>query len=76
MRDETDSAASDPLVDNQDLSERDDDEKNFVERLADKARGSGVGTEDPNIIGDAGPTDVPPGKDPDAAWPPEDPVPA
>ena len=49
-------------------NERTDQEKNPVERLADKARGSGVGTEDPNIIGDAGPTDVPPGKDPDTAW--------
>jgi hypothetical protein len=35
------------------------------EGLLDKLRGSGVGTEDPNIVGDVGPTDVPPGKDPD-----------
>ena len=28
------------------------------ELLADRLRGSGVGTEDPNIVGDAGPTDI------------------
>ena len=43
-------------------------DKNLIEKMADKARGTGVGTEDPNIIGDAGPTDVPPGKDPDTNW--------
>jgi len=31
----------------------------------DKMRGSGVGVEDPNIVGDVGPTDVPPGRDPE-----------
>ncbi len=36
-------------------------ERSLLERL----RGSGVGTEDPNIVGDAGPTDVAPGHDPD-----------
>lgn len=40
--------------------ERDD------EGLADKARHSGVGVEDPNIVGDVGPTDIPPGTDPDS----------
>ena len=35
-------------------------EPSILERL----RGSGVGTEDPNIVGDAGPTDVAPGRDP------------
>ncbi len=29
----------------------------------DKLRGGGVGTEDPTIVGDAGPTDIPPGAD-------------
>jgi hypothetical protein len=33
--------------------------------ILDRLRGSGVGTEDPNIVGDAGPTDVAPGADPD-----------
>ena len=28
-------------------------------------RGTGVGVEDPNIVGDVGPTDVPPGRDPE-----------
>lgn len=46
------------------------DEPGLITKLVDKARGSGVGTEDPNIVGDAGPTDVPPGRDPDSpAWP-------
>ena len=35
--------------------------------LADRARHSGVGVEDPNIVGDVGPTDVPPGADPGTA---------
>lgn len=34
------------------------------QRLLDKFRGTGVGVEDPNIVGDAGPTDVAPGDDP------------
>ncbi len=29
----------------------------------DRLRGGGVGTEDPMIVGDAGPTDIPPGAD-------------
>lgn len=33
--------------------------------LMDRLRHSGVGVEDPNIVGDAGPTDVAPGHDPD-----------
>jgi hypothetical protein len=32
--------------------------------LLDRLRGTGVGMEDPNIIGDAGPDDVAPGQDP------------
>jgi len=39
-------------------------EHHGIQRIVDKVRGMGVGTEDPNIIGDAGPTDVPPGADP------------
>jgi prolyl oligopeptidase len=35
--------------------------------LIDRLRGTGVGVEDPNIVGDVGPTDVPPGPDPDSA---------
>jgi hypothetical protein len=41
----------------------------IIETMVERMRGTGVGTEDPNIIGDAGPTDVPPGRDPDS-WPP------
>ena len=33
------------------------------ESLIDRMRDSGVGTEDPNIVGDAGPIDVAPGSD-------------
>ena len=32
----------------------------------DKLRGSGVGTEDENVVGNVGPTDIPPGMDGDA----------
>ena len=35
-----------------------------LEETLDKLRDVPVGTQDPNIIGDAGPTDVPPGSDP------------
>lgn len=34
-------------------------------------RGMGVGTQDPNIVGDVGPTDVPPGPDDDPSIVPE-----
>jgi oligopeptide/dipeptide ABC transporter ATP-binding protein len=58
------------------MSEREEElgneEPGLMETIVEKARGSGVGTEDPNIIGDAGPTDVPPGRDPDPEWPPEE----
>lgn len=33
------------------------------ETFLDKLRGAGIGTEDPTIVGDAGPTDIPPGAD-------------
>ena len=46
-----------------------EDHEGIVETLVDRMRGTGVGLEDPNIIGDAGPTDVAPGRDPDS-WPP------
>ena len=36
-----------------------------AEETLDKMRGTGVGVEDPNIVGDVGPTDVPPGRDPE-----------
>ncbi|MEW6472643.1 MAG: hypothetical protein AB1679_10255 [Actinomycetota bacterium] len=55
-----------------DSDEADREEAGLLEEIAERARGSGVGTEDPNIVGDAGPTDVPPGKDPDPEWPPPD----
>ena len=35
--------------------------------LADRVRHLGIGVEDPNIVGDVGPTDVPPGADPETA---------
>jgi hypothetical protein len=38
----------------------DEEDKGLLDRL----RGTGVGVEDPNIVGDAGPTDIPPGRDP------------
>ncbi|MEO5680046.1 MAG: hypothetical protein ABIS47_10295 [Acidimicrobiales bacterium] len=39
------------------------------ETFLDKLRGGGVGTEDPTIVGDAGPTDIPPGIDDDTGDP-------
>lgn len=42
-----------------------DEEADVGEGLVDRFRGTGVGVEDPNIVGDAGPTDVAPGRDPD-----------
>lgn len=42
----------------------DDDEEREPEGLVDRMRGTGVGVEDPTIVGDAGPTDVAPGADP------------
>ena len=38
-----------------------DEREGFIERL----RHGGVGTEDENIVGDVGPTDIPPGSDGD-----------
>lgn len=49
-----------------------DGEQGFLEKVIERARGTGVGTEDPNIVGDVGPTDVPPATDPDPEWPPPD----
>jgi hypothetical protein len=40
------------------------DEHDLLEELADKVRGIPAGLADPNIIGDVGPTDIPPGSDP------------
>ena len=37
------------------------------EDLLDQLREMPVGVNDPNIIGDAGPTDIPPGSDPPTA---------
>ena len=36
------------------------------EGMIDRLRESGMGVNDPNIVGDAGPFDIPPGHDPDA----------
>jgi len=38
------------------------DEKSLIDRMRD----SGVGVEDPNIVGDVGPVDIPPGSDGEA----------
>jgi hypothetical protein len=54
-----------PSEDRTDAELEEDHEESFV----DRARHSGVGVEDPNIVGDVGPTDVPPGSDPDPASP-------
>ncbi len=38
-------------------------DENEGESILDRLRGTGVGVEDPNIVGDVGPTDIPPGSD-------------
>lgn len=43
-----------------------EDAEDREEGFLDKLRGGGVGTEDPAIVGDVGPTDIPPGTDGDA----------
>ncbi len=40
-------------------------DENAGESIIDRLRGTGVGVEDPNIVGDVGPTDIPPGRDPE-----------
>ena len=40
-----------------------DEHQDSGESLLDRLRGTGVGVEDPNIVGDVGPTDIPPGSD-------------
>lgn len=51
------------MTDRTDEPQREEDED---EGLIDRMRDSGVGVEDPHIVGDVGPTDVPPGgPDPD-----------
>lgn len=52
-----------PMDDELDLAATDAD---AGEGLLDRMRDMPVGTLDPNIVGDAGPTDVPPGTDPPA----------
>lgn len=48
-------------IDDPKPSEEEPEEKGLLDRM----RGSGVGVEDPNIVGDVGPTDIPPGADPE-----------
>jgi hypothetical protein len=37
--------------------------RSWWQRMTDRARGTGAGTEDRNIVGDVGPYDKPPGQD-------------
>ena len=39
------------------------DDDNESASILDRLRGTGVGVEDPNIVGDVGPTAIPPGSD-------------
>jgi hypothetical protein len=41
-------------------------EQERAEDPLDRLRHTGVGTDDPNIVGDVGPTDIPPGTDPES----------
>jgi len=49
-----------------DEPELDEPEPDLEEDGLEGMRHTGVGVEDPNIVGDVGPTDVPPGRDPDS----------
>lgn len=55
---------SDPTQHDQDPNEAEDDFQR-KQGLLDRFRNTGVGVEDPNIVGDTDPTDVAPGSDPD-----------
>jgi hypothetical protein len=44
-----------------------DDGEGTLDEVIEVLREMPVGTNDPNIVGDVGPTDVPPGTDPHAA---------
>ncbi len=50
---------SDAAAEDESLVDLDEDDDSLIDRM----RGTGVGVEDPNIVGDAGPTDIPPGRD-------------
>lgn len=45
-------------------SDDEGDGENGLEHVLEELREMPVGTNDPNIVGDVGPTDVPPGSDP------------
>jgi hypothetical protein len=45
-------------------AEEEVDHEHGLQHVLDELREMPVGTNDPNIIGDAGPLDVPPGSDP------------
>jgi hypothetical protein len=55
------------MPDNPETTASDDDAEEHahgLQHVIDELRDMPVGTNDPNIIGDAGPLDVPPGSDP------------
>ena len=56
-------ADEDDLVDAELGGDDADEAEPRAEGFLDKLRGGGVGTEDPGIVGDVGPTDIPPGTD-------------
>ena len=60
MPDERD---EDRLPEDEAASGQDEPAAEADETLLDKLRAVPVGTNDPNIVGDAGPLDVPPGRD-------------
>ena len=45
-------------------NEEEDDDERGIDDVIDDLREMPVGTNDPNIVGDAGPLDIPPGSDP------------
>ena len=61
MADEEEDVAEEAEAAPIEIEEAELDEEGTLDRM----RGTGVGVEDPNIVGDVGPTDVPPGRDPE-----------
>jgi len=61
----SDSNAPDPTDPTDPAESTGADDEEAPDGVVDRMRGTGVGLEDPNIVGDAGPTDVAPGQDPD-----------
>lgn len=62
-------APQDQPADDPEIEAQGDSDLEEKQGFLDRFRGTGVGVEDPNIVGEGGPTDVAPGPDPDPSPP-------